>query len=514
MGDWFRSRLLQSEHDTSARHFMTIAYIYHLDAESPATQSGRPFAILSGLRNSHARVRSIFPLRHTRLALRALRRIAASVAGERYLADRHPAMLRDFANETSRKLAGNHYDIVFGPSTLPLAFLETSKPVTVCADATFHSMVDYYPSYCRLTRAQQKSAEEIEHRALQRASMLIYSSHWAANSALSHYGVAKERVVVLPSGANFGAKNKRSEAMRWIERRSSDNVRLLFVGKQWERKGGDIAFDTLRLLRDSGHNATLDIVGATPPSVVAADSRVTTHGQLSIAHDEQRARLNSLFARAHFLLVPSRAEAFGMVFCEANAFGIPAISTDTGGISTIIRDGVNGHKLPLDAGPPEYAKLIGALAGDAARYQRLAESSFTEFEERLNWKVWVETYLKIADQIVAGAATRRNVLSNGTRMHLTGTFQTIEFKEMNLLIVTPTLGQSCFLDETVNCIYRLEARVQHIISCPKDRIAALKERFSRSRVVADQGKEAGLYGAINAGLSCSPRAVGFFHIPQ
>jgi glycosyltransferase involved in cell wall biosynthesis len=121
-----------------------------------------------------------------------------------------------------------------------------------------------------------------------------------------------------------------------------------------------------------------------------------------MAQPEQHAKLTSLFINAHFLFVPSRAEAFGMVFCEANAFGIPAIATATGGTCTIIRDGVNGYALPLSAGPPEYAKLIGAIAADELEYRRLAESSFAEFEERLNWKAWIGRYMEVAKLIALG----------------------------------------------------------------------------------------------------------------
>ena len=386
---------------------MIIAYLYHLDAESPGTQSGRPFAILRGLRNSGAPVVSVFPLRHPHVISRSLGKVVASILGRRYLADRHAGLLRGIANEASQKLAGRHYDIVFSPSTLPIAYLQTRKPITVCADATFHSMVDYYPSYSRLTRAQRELSEKLEHRALQRASLLIYSSDWAAQSAISYYGVAKERVVVLPSGANFGAKNTRADAMRWIEQRSFRSLRLLFVGNEWKRKGGDITFDTLRLLRKTGHNASLDIVGCIPPPNVVSHSHVRTHGHLSIGNDQQHSKLDSLFARAHVLLVPSRAEAFGMVFCEANAFALPVISTDTGGIPTIIHNGLNGYTLSRDFGAAEYAKLLCDLAEDLDRYRRLAESSFTEFEERLNWNVWIKKYLEMVDRLVPLADAQR-----------------------------------------------------------------------------------------------------------
>ena len=81
---------------------------------------------------------------------------------------------------------------------------------------------------------------------------------------------------------------------------------------------------------------------------------------------------------------------------------------------------------------------------------------------------------------------------------------------MRLLIVTPTLGRSGFLDDTVSCISHLDARVQHVISCPKDRVNALKDRFPASRVVEDQGQQGGIYGAINAGLYAAQEPWDFF----
>jgi len=81
---------------------------------------------------------------------------------------------------------------------------------------------------------------------------------------------------------------------------------------------------------------------------------------------------------------------------------------------------------------------------------------------------------------------------------------------MRLLIVTPTLGQSPYLGETMGCINRLDISIQHIICCPETKIAELRSRFPRSYVVADHGRQAGLYGAINAGLSAAPRPWDFF----
>jgi GT2 family glycosyltransferase len=81
---------------------------------------------------------------------------------------------------------------------------------------------------------------------------------------------------------------------------------------------------------------------------------------------------------------------------------------------------------------------------------------------------------------------------------------------MRLLIITPTLGQSPHLEGTVESINRLDLARQHIISCPRTKVAELSARFPRSRVIADRGREAGLYGAINAGLAAADESWDFF----
>ncbi len=69
-----------------------------------------------------------------------------------------------------------------------------------------------------------------------------------------------------------------------------------------------------------------------------------------------------------------------------------------------------------------------------------------------------------------------------------------------LLILTPTLGTSPYLDETVGSIDRLDWPLDHVLVCPADRIAELAARFPGRRIVADAGRDGGLYGALNAGL--------------
>src|ERR1700679_2920480 len=74
-----------------------------------------------------------------------------------------------------------------------------------------------------------------------------------------------------------------------------------------------------------------------------------------------------------------------------------------------------------------------------------------------------------------------------------------------LLVVTPTLGVSVYLDETVRGILALPMPFIHMLVCPPAMIATLKERFPHALVLADAGKQSGLYGAINIALQAEDK---------
>lgn len=72
--------------------------------------------------------------------------------------------------------------------------------------------------------------------------------------------------------------------------------------------------------------------------------------------------------------------------------------------------------------------------------------------------------------------------------------------DAQLLIVTPTLGNSAFLEEMLASAGGLPCRVLHVISCPASRVDQIAQRYPNCRVVADAGAKCGIYGALNAAL--------------
>lgn len=370
---------------------MEVAYLFEKDAASPDAQSGRPASILREFNRAGYTVHPCFPLPVTTGLVERIEQRLARLAKKRYFKGRSKRQLRQMAHQAEARLREIRCDFIFSPGTLPLAYLRANQPIIFSSDCTFRSMVGYYPEFSRLSGLQLRDFEQAERAAIRKSSLLVYASDWAAHSAIKHYGAPPERVAAIPSGANLGADNRRCEVETFIATRPAGHLHLLFVGKDWTRKGGPLGLETVRLLNQRGQPATLHIVGCQPAVPAELQPHVQIHGLLKPSIPEQRTALETLFRRAHFLFVPSRAEAYGMVFCEANAFGVPCITTATGGIPTIVHDAVNGVALPLPAGAAEYAEAIHRLA-QPDRYLPLAHGSFAEFEQRLNWTRWMRDF--------------------------------------------------------------------------------------------------------------------------
>jgi glycosyltransferase involved in cell wall biosynthesis len=280
-----------------------------------------------------------------------------------------------------------------------LAFAQTDLPMVMWTDGTFRRMQDFYPYYKNLCAETLRSGLLMNETLVRRCRLAIYSSDWAAQSAQAQYQLDPARVKVVPFGANLECQRTSREVANLIAARPPSPVKLLFIGRIWERKGGDVALAVVRQLNESGTPAELTLVGSGPENPAALPACVKPLGFISKATVAGRKQLDRLFEASHFLIVPSRAEAYGIVFCEASSFGLPSLATRIGGIPTIIREGVNGRTFPLDAPVSDYCEFITGLMRNYAQYRHLAMNAFGEYERRLNWRVAAQTVKALLEEV-------------------------------------------------------------------------------------------------------------------
>ena len=361
---------------------MKVAFVSVEDPRDVHAWSGLVYRISQAL-EPYAQIAYAGPLAHKRFLSDKLRQVVCeAVSGKHHRRGREAWLLKYQAEQARPRVAAADPDIVFACSTLPIAYLECLAPMAVWIDATFAGLVNYYPEYKNLCHHAVTMGNAAEQRALDRCRWVFFASEWAARTAVQAYDLGEEKIAVVPFGANLEAPagTKVATAAR---QRSTEVCRLLLVGVDWERKGADLAVDATMALRSAGVPAELTIVGCVPPAGTRLPDCVRLAGFISQATDEGRAQVAQLYRQTHFLLLPSRAECYGVVVAESNSFGVPVLASSTGGIP--VTAGVNGTK--VDRFVPESVAYIAAHWTNPARYLALAESSRQEFDTRLNWQV-------------------------------------------------------------------------------------------------------------------------------
>lgn len=263
-----------------------------------------------------------------------------------------------------------------------LAYLETDVPIVHHSDTTFAGVVDYYPKYSRLWPGVERNLHDQCRRVIQRSAVSTYPSRWAADSAVRDYDADPAAVHVIAYGANLKQPPPRAQATN-IDARQT--CQLLFISVDWRRKGGDIAFDAMVELNRRGIDASLVVVGCNPPH---EHDKLVVHPFLNKQIPEQLAIYQSLWRTSAFLCHPTRAESFGAIYGEAAACGMPAVTSDTGGLADAVAHQHSGWLLPLDAKGGDYADVIEQLWSDRSRYEQMVHGARDRYETVLNWDVW------------------------------------------------------------------------------------------------------------------------------
>ena len=370
-----------------------IAYLSALDPKNVRAWSGLHSTVFNRLHEQVGDVTALGPRDEKTIVRngRIYSLISRKLTGKRFDYTHSLKLARAYGRFFTEKLRQGRYDLVFATSaSTELAFLETDLPVYYTADATFANVVDYYPFYTRLSERSKREGNEIQKRALEKCCRIFLPSEWAANSAVNDYKIDRSKIEIVP----FGACLKEVPVQLPTHHLTAKKVQLLFVGVEWERKGGPVVVDAVQNLKSRGWDVALTIVGCNPDLNLPGVEIIPF---LSKNDPVQAKRLNDLFLQADFFILPTTAECFGLVFAEASAMGTPVLARNTGGVSGVVNEGTNGFLLPESAKGEAYAaKIVEVL--NSEKYNSLRQSSRALYESSLNWNAWGE---KVANVILS-----------------------------------------------------------------------------------------------------------------
>lgn len=367
---------------------MKIAYVTPYKIDDSGVASGTVVSVKKALEEAGNEVLTVDNLSVPKcysFILKALKRLFHKEVNVL----REPFVLKKITKEMERRLGELDFDIVFSQTSILCTYYKGEKPIVFYTDATFGGMINYYWDTDIWFGFAVRHGNETESLALKNCTKAIFASKWAVESAIKFHDASSSKCIAINRGANIYHNYKFQEIKKYVEKRyiitKRGEIRCLFVGRDWERKGGWLALEIVKKLCGRGIISKMVIVGCNP--IISDDDKryVEIIGFLNKEIREENQKLQMLFLTSDFYLQPSKQECQGIAYAEASAFGLPVIATNTGGVSDIVTPS-NGILMSSEANISDYADTIQKFVAEPDEYRALALCSFEFYMNTLNWK--------------------------------------------------------------------------------------------------------------------------------
>jgi glycosyltransferase involved in cell wall biosynthesis len=237
-----------------------------------------------------------------------------------------------------------------------------------------------------------------ENRGLQHVQAILANSHYTARIIQEKYKLSPKQIHVIHKSIE---PEQYLPALQLRAQQPPHPPRILFVGGNMQRKGLPTLIQAAPQVLRSYPETEFWVVGRDKAEAsmrllcqkVGVEKSFHFWGLLS------QAQLQELYARTDIFALPSITEAFGVVFLEAMAAGLPVIGTCVGGIPEIITDGENG--LLVDPGDQAaLAKALVNLLADSALRSQLQKSGM-DTAHHFNVNRMMEATYKVYQEILS-----------------------------------------------------------------------------------------------------------------
>jgi starch synthase len=241
--------------------------------------------------------------------------------------DKGMAQRTELCSTLLRKADPEDVLLTFGTLFVP-RFLDWKRPYAVFKDYTVALAARARESGLPREPAEIERYMQLEAEMCRSAGVVLVASENTKRSVVEDYGAADDKVVVTGEGLCF-------EEFPPPPVDRPDRREILFVGKDFERKGGEVLLEAFRSVQQQVPGARLTVLGP-------ARREIELDGLDWVGLVSDRNRVAAYFQRSSVFAMPSFCEPFGLVFLEAMAHGLPCVGAARDAMPEIIEDGVTG----------------------------------------------------------------------------------------------------------------------------------------------------------------------------
>jgi glycosyltransferase involved in cell wall biosynthesis len=284
---------------------------------------------------------------------------------------------------------GRSFDAAFFNAASPAFFLRRFRLRVPCVDALDATpIIQKRYGYNNPRVDRNLLVGQLRHRLAQNvfrdAVHLLPWSGFAKESLIRDYGIREDKITIVPPGIDLKVWSDHSDNSQGAET-SANNLRVLFVGGNFARKGGDLLLSIARkeeFQQCDFHFVTKGFKGPSGRNIFVYDNL-----------EANSEALISLYRQADIFALPTRADFFPFAALEAMAMGLPVLITKVGGIEEIVTDGENGFTVPVD-NEEAFLNRLRTLIGDAQLRTRLGRNGRRFAESRFSLETMADTIVE------------------------------------------------------------------------------------------------------------------------
>lgn len=245
-------------------------------------------------------------------------------------------------------------------------------------------MAKYIPNVFAVSAFGHLSIKAIERRVLiqneyyLKCSGIYTMGKWLANDLVDRCGVSSSKVHHVGGGINLDKT--------LIDYEKKECNKLLFVGRDFRRKGGLLCYDAFCHLKRIRPDVEFYVAG--PSTNPFPKNKVSGYYFMG---DCDSQKLATLFNLCDVFVMPSYFEAYGLVFIEALTFGLPCIGRNVYEMPYFIENGETGYLLDKDD-VDELANLMNQLLCDERIKQNV--------KNKRDWYINEYSWDTVADRII------------------------------------------------------------------------------------------------------------------
>jgi glycosyltransferase involved in cell wall biosynthesis len=252
-----------------------------------------------------------------------------------------------------------------------------------------------------LSPAEINAVAERERKVYERAEHIFCISDRVTESFIADFGISHSKISTIYAGANLDPAGIHPD---WKHRETASPT-VLFVGRDFARKGGDHLLHAFRIVREQIPDARLTIVG--PERLPAPQEGVDFLGKLNRDNPEDAARLLAAFQRARVFCMPSRFEGLSISVLEAMLFALPCVSAFSPWTPPEqIVEGETGLLAPINDAP-RLAEQLLYLLKNPGEAERMGIAGRQRALDLFTWDRVVERMMAIIDNHVCTNVQKR-----------------------------------------------------------------------------------------------------------